>query len=48
MSKDGKPNRAQRPDYDETSSLPREKLPKDLQRIVDDEETLLDQIYGGT
>ncbi|KAL8867999.1 MAG: hypothetical protein Q9174_005284 [Haloplaca sp. 1 TL-2023] len=28
--------------------LPREKLPKDLQKIVDDEDTLLDQIYDGT
>jgi hypothetical protein len=29
------------------SNLPREKLPKDLQKIVDDEETLFDQIYDG-
>ena len=28
--------------------LPREKLPKDLQKIVDDEETLFNQIYDGT
>lgn len=28
--------------------LPREKLPKDLQNLVDNEETLLDQIYDGT
>ena len=28
--------------------LPREKLPKDLQKIVDDEDSLLDQIYDGT
>ena len=29
-------------------NLSREKLPSDLQKIVDDEETLLDQIYDGT
>ena len=29
-------------------SLPREKLPDELQKMVDDEETLLDQIYDGT
>lgn len=28
-------------------NLPREKLPVDLQKIVDDEETLFDQIYDG-
>ncbi|MCJ1253765.1 hypothetical protein MMC24_001578 [Lignoscripta atroalba] len=27
---------------------PREKLPKDLQKIVDDEDSLLDQLYDGT
>lgn len=28
-------------------NLPREKLSKDLQKIVDDEESLFDQIYDG-
>ena len=28
--------------------VPREKLPTSLQKIVDDEDTLLDQIYDGT
>lgn len=28
--------------------LPREKLPKDLQTLVDNEESLMDQIYDGT
>ncbi|KAL8732045.1 MAG: hypothetical protein Q9166_002997 [cf. Caloplaca sp. 2 TL-2023] len=28
--------------------LPREKLPKDLQKIVDNEDTLMEQIYDGT
>lgn len=27
--------------------LPRGKLPKDLQKLVDDEDTLLDQLYDG-
>jgi len=47
MSKDGKPNGAPLPDHNNTP-LPREKLHEDLQKIVDDEETLLDQIYDGT
>lgn len=28
--------------------VPREKLPDELQKLVDDEDTLLDQIYDGT
>ena len=28
--------------------LPREKLPQELQHLVDDEESLLDQLYDGT
>ncbi|KAI4257234.1 MAG: hypothetical protein LQ352_001732 [Teloschistes flavicans] len=32
----------------EQAPLPREKLPKDLQKIVDNEESLFDQIYDGT
>lgn len=47
MSKDGKPNEAPLSDHNNTT-LPREKLPEDLQKIVNDEETLLDQIYDGT
>ena len=27
--------------------LPRESLPADLQKIVDDEDTLMDQVYDG-
>lgn len=30
-----------------TSLPPREKLPADLQKIVDDEDTLFEQIYDG-
>ena len=30
------------------STSPREKLPDELQKMLDDEETLLDQIYDGT
>ena len=32
----------------ENNPLPREKLPESLQKIVDDEDSLLDQIYDGT
>lgn len=28
--------------------VPREKLPDELQKLVDDEDSLLDQIYDGT
>ena len=28
--------------------LPREKLPESLQKIVDNEESLMDQLYDGT
>ena len=28
--------------------LPREKLPQDLQNLVDNEESLMDQLYDGT
>ena len=32
----------------ETDPIPRVKLPESLQKQVDDEETLLDQVYDGT
>ena len=32
----------------EDDSLPREKLPESLQKIVDNEESLMEQIYDGT
>lgn len=32
----------------EPDTLPREKLPADLQKIVDNDESLLDQVYDGT
>lgn len=31
----------------DSDPLRREKLPKDLQNLVDDQETLFDQIYDG-
>ena len=34
--------------YSEDDPLPREKLPESLQNIVDNEESLLEQIYDGT
>ena len=32
----------------ENDPLPREKLPDSLQKIIDDEESLMDQLYDGT
>ena len=32
----------------ESDPLSREKLPQSLQKIVDDEESLMDQLYDGT
>ncbi len=48
MSDKKGPNEAvqRRPPLDPT--LAREKLPKDLQKLVDEEDSLLDQIYDGT
>ena len=40
-------NVVQRPKNSEIP-VPRGKLPDELQKMVDDEETLLDQIYDGT
>lgn len=34
--------------HSEDDTLPREKLPENLQKIVDNEETLMEQIYDGT
>ena len=36
------------PPPDPNAPIAREKLPKDLQKLVDNEESLLDQIYDGT
>lgn len=51
MSKDGKPERAvQRrgPPPEPSAPIPREKLPDELQKIIDKEESLFDQLYDGT
>lgn len=32
----------------ENAPLPREKLPPDLQKLVDNDESLVDQLYDGT
>ena len=37
-----------RPKPSDNDPLPREKLPESLQKIVDNEDSLLDQIYDGT
>lgn len=34
--------------HSEDDPLPREKLPESLQKIVDNEESLMEQIYDGT
>lgn len=34
--------------HSEDEPLPREKLPESLQKIVDNEESLMEQIYDGT
>ena len=47
MSRERKPDVVPPPQANDTP-LPREPLPKALQKLVDDEETLLDQIYDGT
>ncbi|KAI4161128.1 MAG: hypothetical protein LQ342_005166 [Letrouitia transgressa] len=43
-----KNNNSSKPNDITDAPLPREKLPDDLQRLVDNEESLLDQIYDGT
>lgn len=50
MSNNNESNKAiqRRPKPSEVDPLPRVKLPTDLQKRVDDEERLLDQIYDGT
>ena len=47
MSRERKPEVVPPQERNNTTKT-REKLPKDLQKIVDDEETLFDQIYDGT
>ena len=34
--------------FDPDAPVAREKLPDELQKLVDDEESLMDQIYDGT
>ena len=36
------------PPPDPDVPVPREKLPQELQKLVDNEESLMDQIYDGT
>ncbi|KAG8531537.1 uncharacterized protein KY384_003166 [Bacidia gigantensis] len=50
MTSEDRPNSSltQRKKPADTDLLPREKLPQDLQNLVDDDESLLDQIYDGT
>ena len=50
MSKDKDPKASSQtsvPSTEVDKPLPQGKLPKDLQKLVDDEDSLLDQIYDG-
>ena len=47
-NKDSKTTVQRRTNPSEDDPLPREKLPESLQKIVDNEESLMDQIYDGT
>lgn len=47
-SKDSNTNVQRRVKHSEDDPLPREKLPESLQKIVDNEESLMEQIYDGT
>lgn len=50
MSSNKDPNNPvqKRVKHSDDDPLPREKLPADLQKIVDNEESLFEQIYDGT
>ena len=48
MSRNDSTGTVQRRKPQESDPLPREELPKDLQNLVDNEESLFDQIYDGT
>lgn len=50
MASDKSSNTAvqRRVEHSEDDPLPREKLPESLQKIVDNEESLMEQIYDGT
>ncbi len=47
MSRERKPDAAPPQDRNNTP-LPRETLPTDLQKLVDDDDTLLERLYEGT
>lgn len=47
-NKDSNTTVERRVKHSEDDPLPREKLPKSLQKIVDNEESLMEQIYDGT
>ena len=50
MSSNKEPNTAvqRRAKHSDDDPPPREKLPESLQKIVDNEETLMEQLYDGT
>ena len=47
-NKDSNTTVQRRAKYSEDDPLPREKLPESLQKIVDNEESLWEQLYDGT
>ena len=47
-NKDSNTTVQKRVKHSEDEPLPREKLPESLQKIVDNEESLMEQIYDGT
>ena len=47
-NKDSSNTVQRRTKHSEDDPLPREKLPESLQKIVDNEDSLMDQLYDGT
>lgn len=47
-NKDSNSSAQRRVKHSEDDALPRAKLPESLQKIVDNEESLMEQIYDGT
>ena len=47
-NKDSNTTIQRRVNHSEDDPLPREKLPDSLQKIVDNEESLMEQVYDGT
>lgn len=48
MSRPNDSTAVQRRPESKSDPLPREKLPDELQKLVDDEDTLIESLYDGT